>query len=200
MMSEKKQVYLQATGGVMHKGIERALALCDAMGGDREEMHKAIGLAMRRAMEAGRTAAKRQVTARYRLSSSRFLKHTKIANSHIENEDNAVTVKAYYYGHNIPLVEFSTGGNNKRGVTAAVRKDSAEKRITGAFYADIAGYRSIYQREGYGRFPLKTKYGPSTAVMLANEEVTAEADRAAAETFERRIEHEIWRIWNGIGG
>ena len=50
------------------------------------------------------------------------------------------------------------------------------------------------------RFPVEELYGPATPQMMySNEEVMDEIEDKMAETYEKRIDHEILRVLNGWG-
>lgn len=69
-----------------------------------------------------------------------------------------------------------------------------------AFRANAGSHWGIYERVGAERFPIRQLYGPATTQMMySNEEVLDAIEEKMAETFEKRIDHEILRVLNGWG-
>ena len=69
-----------------------------------------------------------------------------------------------------------------------------------AFTAQMGKHRGVYERIGVERFPVRELYGPATPQMMySNEDVLDEIEEKMAETYEKRIDHEILRVLNGWG-
>jgi hypothetical protein len=77
-----------------------------------------------------------------------------------------------------------------------------------AFKAKMGAHTGVYERVGDGRFPVRELYGPSTPQMIAT---IAEAEESSgsqtttedsmenlmAETYSKRLDHEVEAILNG---
>ena len=159
---------------------------------------KAVGSALARAAAAGKTVAKKAVTAEYSISAGTFLAETKNVNNFQNTMGGDVSVNFGFAGCVIPLMKFNTRvGHDGRVVTQVMRHGAAEA-LNHAFSAQMGGHRGIYERLGPERFPVKELYGPATPQMMySNEQVTDQIEEKVAETYEKRIDHEILRIMNG---
>ena len=100
----------------------------------------------------------------------------------------------------IPLTKFNTRVNGSGQVVTQVKRSSAAEVLEHSFQARMGEHQGIYERIGPSRFPVEEGYGPATTQMMySNEEVTDEIERKVADTYEKRIDHEILRILNGWG-
>ncbi len=85
-------------------------------------------------------------------------------------------------------------------VRGAAEPHRSAETLNRAFSAQMGGHKGIYERIGVSRFPVEELYGPATPQMMySNEEVTDEIERKVADTYEKRIDHEILRLLNGWG-
>jgi len=102
-------------------------------------------------------------------------------------------------GSKVPLIKFKVSPNKPRPknpprvLKAGVKKDGL-KQILGAFIADINGNK-VFERERKNRLPIKQLFGPSIPEMLGNESVKTYVEREATKMFDKRLEHEINRVW-----
>ena len=163
-------------------------------------VYKAVGSALTRAAAAGRTAAKQPVTREYAISQSEFLARTKNINHFVRNSSGGISVVFGFRGNVIPLTRFDTRVNNSGQVVTKVKRSGAAATLDRAFTAQMGGHRGVYERVGVKRFPVEELYGPATPQMMySNEEVMDEIEDKMAETYEKRIDHEILRVLNGWG-
>ena len=103
-------------------------------------------------------------------------------------------------GNVIPLMRFNNGVNGSGQIVTQVKRSGSAETLNRAFSAQMGGHKGIYERVGVKRFPVEELYGPATPQMMySNEEVTDEIERKVADTYEKRIDHEILRILNGWG-
>lgn len=161
---------------------------------------KAVGSALKRAANAGRTAVKGAVTKEYTVSQHEFLASSKNVNHYRQSPDGGVSVEFGYRGYVIPLIKFNTKIGRDGRVVTQVKRSSAAATLDHAFAAQMGGHMGIYERLTGQRFPVRELYGPAAPQMVySNEEVTDAFDEKAAETYQNRIEHEILRIMNGWG-
>ena len=91
-------------------------------------------------------------------------------------------------------------GTGKK-VRAAVLKSSTQTEFERAFIGGMgSGHKGMFERKRETRLPIRELYGPSVAHMVENSVVVEEIEKAAQETINKRVEQEITRILNGIGG
>ncbi len=102
-------------------------------------------------------------------------------------------------GNKVPLIKFKVSPNKpnpqkpSKVLKAGVKKGGL-KEIIGAFVANINGNK-VFEREGKNRLPIKQLFGPSVPEMLGNESVKTYIEREATKMFDKRLEHEINRVW-----
>ncbi len=159
-----------------------------------------MGSALTRAAAAGKTAAKQPVTKEYTISQSEFLARTRNINHFVRESSGGISVVFGFRGNVIPLMKFNTRVNGSGQIVTQVKRSGSAETLNRAFSAQMGGHRGIYERVGVSRFPVEELYGPATPQMMySNEEVTDEIERKVADTYEKRIDHEILRILNGWG-
>lgn len=189
--------YAGLTVDVAEESLDRVTKLLAGISGG---VYKAVGSALTRAADAGKTAAKRPVTREYAISQSEFLAQTRNINHFVRESDGGLSVVFDFRGNVIPLMKFNTRVNNKGQVVTQVKRSGTAATLERAFTAQMGGHRGVYERVGAQRFPVEELYGPATPQMMyANEEVTDEIEAKMAETYEKRIDHEILRLLNGWG-
>lgn len=177
--------------------IDRVSSLLAGISGG---VYKAVGSALTRAAAAGKTAAKGAVTKEYTVSQSEFLARTKNINHFVRESDGGISVAFGFRGYVIPLMKFNTRINDNGQVVTQVKRSGSAESLNRAFSAQMGGHRGVYERVGVERFPVEELYGPATPQMMySNEEVMDEIEAKMAETYEKRIDHEILRVLNGWG-
>lgn len=182
---------------IAEESLDRVTKLLAGISGG---VYKAVGSALTRAADAGKTAAKRPVTREYAISQSEFLAQTRNINHFVRESDGGLSVVFGFRGNVIPLMKFNTRVNNKGQVVTQVKRSGTAATLERAFTAQMGGHRGVYERVGTQRFPVEELYGPVTPQMMyANEEVTDEIEAKMAETYEKRIDHEILRLLNSWG-
>lgn len=188
-------------GGVLidiaEDSLDKATRLLAGINGG---VYKAIGSALSRAADSGKTAAKGAVTKEYTISQSEFLARTKNINHFVRESDGAISVVFGFRGNVIPLMKFNTRVNGSGQIVTQVKRSGSVETLNRAFSAQMGGHRGVYERTGPDRFPVKELFGPATPQMMySNEAVSDEITAKMAETYEKRIDHEILRILNGWG-
>lgn len=159
---------------------------------------KAVGSALARAAAAGKTEAKKPVTEQYTISSSQFLQSTRNINHFQKSGADGVEVVFGFKGNVIPLMKFNTSVDKTGRVRTQVKRMNAKASLDNAFRASMGGHTGIYERDGYDRFPVHELYGPATPQMMySNEDVLDAIEEKMADTYEKRIEHEIAALLNG---
>ena len=182
---------------VVEDSLDKATRLLAGINGG---VYKAVGSALSRAAATGKTAAKQPVTKEYTISQSEFLARTRNINHLVRESSGGISVVFCFRGNVIPLMKFNTRVNGSGQIVTQVKRSGSAETLNRAFSAQMGGHRGVYERIGPSRFPVKELYGPATPQMMySNEEVTDEIERKVADTYEKRIDHEILRLLNGWG-
>lgn len=190
-------VYAGLTVDIAEDSLDKATKLLAGISGG---VYKAVGSALTRAAAAGRTAAKQPVTREYTISQSEFLAQTRNINHFVRESDGGISVAFGFRGNVIPLTKFKTSINSSGQVVTQVKRSGAAETLNRAFSAQMGGHRGIYERTRPSRFPVEELYGPATPQMMySNEDVLDEIEQKMADTYEKRIDHEILRVLNGWG-
>ncbi len=177
--------------------VERATNLLAGISGGA---YKAVGSALKRAADSGKTVAKRTVTKEYTISQSEFLARTRNINHFVRESSGEITVSFGYAGCVIPLTKFNTRVNGNGQVVTQVKRSSAAEVLEHSFQARMGEHRGIYERIGLNRFPVEERYGPATSQMIySNDEVIDEISARVSETFDKRIDQDILALLNGWG-
>ena len=186
-------------GGVIVDVAEDSLdKVTRLLAGINGGVYKAVGSALARAAASGKTAAKGAVTQEYTISQSEFLARTKNINHFVRESDGGISVVFGFRGHVVPLLKFNTRVNNSGQVVTQVKRSGSAETLNRAFSARMGGHQGVYERVGSSRFPVQELYGPATPQMIySNEAVTDEMEKKMAETYEKRIDHEILVLLNG---
>ena len=163
-------------------------------------VYKAVGSALTRAASAGKTEAKRAAAQEYTIGSGDFLRYTRNINHFVRSGDGSVEVVFGFAGYPIPLLHFQMSIDSEGRPVAHVKRSNTPETLRHAFRANVGGRRGIYERMGAERLPIQQLYGPATTQMMyANENVLDAIEEKMAETYEKRIDHEILRVLNGWG-
>ena len=182
---------------VVEDNLDKATRLLAGINGG---VYKAVGSALTRAAAAGKTAAKQPVTKEYTISQSEFLARTRNINHFVRESSGGISVVFGFRGNVIPLMKFNTRVNGSGQIVTQVKRSGSAETLNLAFSAQMGGHKGIYERVGVKRFPVEELYGPATPQMMySNEEVMDEIERKVADTYEKRIDHEILRLLNGWG-
>lgn len=182
---------------VVEDSLDKATRLLAGINGG---VYKAVGSALSRAAATGKTAAKQPVMKEYTISQSEFLARTRNINHFVRESSGGISVVFGFRGNVIPLMKFNTRVNGSGQTVTQVKRSGSAETLNRAFSAQMGGHRGVYERVGVKRFPVEELYGPATPQMMySNEEVTDEIERKVADTYEKRIDHEILRILNGWG-
>lgn len=175
--------------------LERATNLLAGISGGA---YKAVGSALKRAADSGKTVAKRAVTKEYAISQSEFLARTRNINHFVRESSGEITVSFGYAGCVIPLTKFNTRINGSGQVVTQVKRSSAAEVLDHSFQARLGERWGIYERIGISRFPVEERYGPATSQMMySNDEVIEEISAKVSETFDKRIDQDILALLNG---
>lgn len=163
-------------------------------------VYKAVGSALTRAASAGKTEARRAVAQEYTIGASDFLRYTRNINHFQRGGDGSMEVVFGFAGYPIPLLHFQMSVDGDGRPVAHVKRTNAPEALNHAFRQQVGGHWGVYEREGPARYPIHELYGPSTTQMMySNENVLDAIEEKMAETYEKRIDHEILRVLNGWG-
>jgi len=161
---------------------------------------KATYGALNRAGNMAKTSAGRFAAEEYTIKKSDFMRNVH-QKSHIRSEaGGVVSMSISFAGNVLPLLVFRTRYAKNGLLQTQVKREGAATLLRHAFAERVFGPIGVYERIGAERFPVEKKYGPSAAHMMENETVIKKMEATIAETFDRRLEHEITRVLNGWGG
>jgi hypothetical protein len=169
--------------------------------------------AAKRAGQAAKTEAGRYAAKAYTISKSTFMKRVSVeTKTHLDSYSapggyikkglgahTVASVSINFCGSVIPLLEFNTKFTGGGRLTTQVKRNGAGGTLQHAFAARVYEKKAVFERVGKARFPIEEKYGPSTAHMMREDSVVENMTKTIGETFEKRMEHEIWRILTGLG-
>ncbi len=161
--------------------------------------------AMARALMAGKTKAKSQAAAVYRIKQGEFSKNAYIKYKGIKHHaDGEMIGEIEFAGRPVPLIRYKVTPavpKKEKTVAAAVMKTNSPipfNRKNDVHVLQMkSGHIGIFKGEG-GK--LKELYGPSPPRMVGNEEVMDKIAERVNEVLNDRIEHEIERLLNKYGG
>jgi hypothetical protein len=174
------------------------------LGGAYKKAPSAVSRALNRAAESTRTEAVRETTKRYHVKAEeiRGSKKKEIPSKLWISKASANRLTAIINSSSsrIPLDHFKTSSlkfNNRSPIMVAVKKDGL-KKLSHAFifenkYPGGGNARLIFQRVGKERLPIKRLYGPSISELVGGRVIRPEVEKTAAETYNKRITHEIER-------
>jgi len=167
------------------------------------EINKRINSAAKRTADAARTETVRQLSAEYTLPVSE-LRGTIFTGYLGKFGSDEVGAVMKIKDSPRPLYEFNTTPRKtmppaKGPVRTQVKKGGEGSELSHAFVAKMPnGHVGVYERRGKKSLPIDQLFGPSTPSMFdANAEVNEAVMKMAAETFEKRIMHELGRLIDG---
>lgn len=193
----RHNIYAGLTVDVAESSLGRVTAILAGISGG---VYKAVGSALKRAADAGKTGAKKAVTSEYAITQSQFLSNTRNINHFVREADGSISVVFGFGGYVIPLTKFNTRIDTGGRIVTQVKRSNVAETLDHAFEAQMGPHKGVYERIGVDRFPLIELYGPATTQMMySNENVLDAVEERMADTYEKRIEHEIDRVLAGIG-
>ena len=181
------------------KGLAEAQKLLADM---PKAIPKAAARAINRAATAAKTEAWKQVKKDYTIKRARVSKAwDKISKATASN----LSAKLISRGSVMPLSYFRIKPKSppkrrpKNPVYAQVRNDGGGT-IRSAFVARMkSGHTGIFHRKnGNKSYPILQNFGPSVPQMLASKSVSAFIEERASEILNKRFEHEVNAILNGV--
>lgn len=173
----------------------RAEALLKLIPGGIE---KAAASAANRAIDAMKTASGKETASRYRAKAADVKKTLTLKRARA----GSPVAEMVSRGRRRPLTLYRVSAGKRRGrVKAAVKKQSGLKPIPKAFMVGgrpMVRMRPDRVRPDWGA--MRALVGPAIPQILKNEETVKALEKIGAEKFLERLDHEVWRILNGIGG
>lgn len=171
--------------------VDKVLRLLTGM---PDEIPGAINRAMKRAGDTGKAQAPKLATAEYRIPQGTFKTNSKES---VKTQGEA-SIVIRFAGSVIPLIRFNVR-YTKGGVFAQAMRETSGAILRNSFVARLGSGMNVYSRLTRKRFPIKKLYGPSTAHMMQNEEVSEEMGEVILSEFDKRADHEVRRILSGYG-
>lgn len=182
---------------VQETGYDEAVRIFSQF--SRNMQHKVLVSASNRAIMTARSIAWQETSKVYTIKRDDFNRFTKLTTRQLMS--GSIGFGLYASANLVPLERYKhSGGRKGKKLTVEVIR-GYETKMNDMFAANLGrGYgEAILERTTPRRNSSETKYAPSGAHMLYNAEVSDSIGKAAAETFEKRFEHEIDRILRGYG-
>jgi hypothetical protein len=172
-----------------------------------EGAEKALKSAISRATATVRTKSAKGISSVYAISQKDIRAESNIK-TRTEITDGGIVGTVEFAGYKIPLYRFDVSPKQRiqgKRVSARLLRSNSKTPFSEAFIANVragvsANHTSVFERERTTRLPIEEKQGLSVPQMARNSVVMEEIEKAANETVEKRLEHEISRILNGYGG
>lgn len=166
---------------------------------------KVLRPAFGRAMQAGKTEAKKQAIATYHIKSGDFNSNTRIQYNGINDNPDEIVGSITFAGYPIKLIKYNVSPKTvpKRNTmpSANVLKANSPvkfNRRNDVFIQEVSKNIGIFKREETGK--LKELYAPSGPKMIENKEVMQSIEDRVNEVINKRIDHEIERLLSKNGG
>lgn len=172
--------------------LARAAKVLGGLGGSvvRDACHSA----MQRAAQTSSTKAGQFAASRYTINKGTFMSNVDVKIKTQGGQGGIAGVNVEFRGGVIPLLDYKTRYGRDGRVHTSVKRGSGGT-INRAFVTGYFGRLGVFERVGKSRFPIEGKYGPSTAHMMQDEQVSEQMADTMEEVFDKRIEHEIsWRL------
>lgn len=176
--------------------LERVNQLLSGIGKNGDKAFKAVGAAMRRAADSGKSKGGELATSVYNISRGQFNSKGRIQVKMSGGSGGVASVQLIFAGQALPLLEFHPSGHQQGDVTVAVKRGAAHP-LPHAWLGNGYGL-GVWERTGTSRFPIEQKYGPGTGQMMREPSVAQGTAEHIMEVFSTRVEHEIWRILCGM--
>lgn len=182
---------------VSETGLDEALRIFADF--PRGMQQQAIVSAANRAVMTARNIAWQETSKVYTVKRADFARYTKLTTHRLMSESIGFGLRAA--ANLVPLERYKySGGRKGRKLSVEVIR-GYETEMKDMFVANLGrGHgNAILERTTPKRESSETKFSASGAHMLDNPVVADSIGKSAAETFEKRLEHEIDRILRGYG-
>lgn len=180
---------------VSNVGVERAERLLMNIPGG---LKKAVPRAINRAMESARTVGVQQARDQYTVKAKAVRSTIKLDRASSGRMVGVITSS----GSPISLYDFkvnpkTVNGRRRSPIRVSVKKGQQTALSKGFIGRLGSGKTGVFERIGEKRLPIKMLYGPSAPQMLGNDNVADKIEKTAAETMDKRLDHEIGRLLDG---
>lgn len=176
-------------------GVEKAERLLALIPGG---VQKAVPRAINRAMESGRAAGVEKVREQYTVKAKAVRSTIKLSRANSRNMEGVITS----IGSPIPLYDFkvnpkTVNGRRRSPIRVSVKKGQ-QSALGKSFIARLgSGKVGVFERLGNKRLPIKMLFGPSAPQMIGSDSVIDYIEKAAVDTMDKRLDHEIGRLLDG---
>ncbi len=183
---------------------EQAARVESILSGIQGGPEKAFFNVINRALDTVRVETGRQIREVYAIAQKDLRAESNIRMKKASAGD--LVGEIAFSGGTIPLYRFNVTPKQptptqRTKVKAAALKSSSQTEFEDAFIARMkSGHIGMFERETRKHFPIQEFPGPSIKAMVENAAVIGEVEKAANETIEKRINHEMSRILAGYGG
>ena len=178
-------------------GIEKYQSILEGMGANGE---KALRAALSRGSQTAKAEATRQVKTRYAIKAGEIRSSGRVFFK--APGAGGLIGELKFAGNRIPLYKFDVNPKTPAGINGFKsivkghgRKDTSPAAFENAFVAKMkSGHIGVFERETDKALPIRQIMGLSVPEMVGAQETREPVLEKAAETIEKRLEHEIARI------
>lgn len=174
------------------------------LAGIENGIDKVLKPAFGRALQSGKTEAKRQAMQTYYIKAGDYNQNSYIRYQGVEHKADEIIGTVSFAGNPMALIKYKTSpttpeqGKTPSAVVLRENKPVKFNRRNDVFIQQMGSHIGIFKREENGK--IKKLYGPSTPKMTDNEKVKQAVEQKVHEVLNRRINHEIDRLLSGNGG
>ena len=182
--------------------------IINRLGGSEKKAKDVLRRTLNRVGAKVRTELDREVRRTYMVKQKDVLKVLKFKKG--THSDICAEISAK--GGFMPLQYFKTSptlakavqnlGIEAKPIKARVKKSGSLKKVAGMFaqVSTKTGNVNLMKRLSGSRYPAPMVMGPSLPEMFGNKEILSEIEEVAAETYHKRLEHEIGYVLSKGGG
>ncbi len=154
--------------------------------------------AINRGLSRIRAISAKEASQRFTVSASQIKSNSKASIKNASPNANTVGMITIS-GKMIPIYKFQVTGKGGRGGKVKVQvKKGGGGTLQHAFVANLGHGSNVLERTSAQRNSSETIFGPSAAHMIGHNEIAPHIEQEAQEVVNKRIEHEIERLLNGI--
>lgn len=166
--------------------IQRQLA-----GLRRDIAGQALPRALNRTMDQAKTAMSREIRSEFNMTAAKVNESLRVRRATFfagELRLEASLESPTKRGRSLNLINFAAR-KTSRGLTVKIKKAGARKVVRGAFIANKG--RTVFQRVGRARLPIKAVQTIDVAQMFNTRRINEKVVRAIIAIFPRLLDHEI---------
>jgi hypothetical protein len=179
----------------------RQLAKLDrAVGHIKDGVPKVLVPAINRAVEAGRTAVRREIRKVYIIKQKDIpVKLKRATRANLTGEIRISQGMLELGKFKVSPRGVVRTRRRRRPLHAQVRKGGSGGDIPDAFNISFAGYIGPYRRVGASRLPIRKLLAIGAPIMASQPTVGPVAIKVIGDTLDKRIDHEIKRVLSTSG-